>query len=350
MIVVVGGGAVGLCVAEALSSRGADDDRDRARTLRRRRVGWERRLDHAVAGDPGAGPRRDRRSRCAGSSTRPARCGSGRRCRRRCWAGSRRSSRGARDRRTSGGRRAAGRGRRWPVPRSIASAERGVEFELHDEPLLYPAFAQASSSTCSRSPTSCEPRARGQSLAELSAGGRAQGRAGARCRRRRRRARRGEQPRAAGGARSPGSSGRSRPRGVRGAGARARDGADLGRRTVAQCVTRRRLRAMRRGHAVIGAAGVQSAELLGAARVRVPIVAAKGYSRTYCARTRAARGARSTSRARRSRSAPSTGASVCRERSSSARGRSTLSSRRLAAITAAAQQAMPGWRMPPDPR
>ena len=79
-------------LAEALASRGARRDRARARPLRRRRLGRERRLDHAVAGDPGARTRRDRQvAAVAGEPVRSA-VDPARRCRPRCWTGSRGSS------------------------------------------------------------------------------------------------------------------------------------------------------------------------------------------------------------------------------------------------------------------
>ena len=69
--------------------------------------------------------------------------------------------------------------------------------------------------------------------------------------------------------------------------------------------------------AVVIAAGVDSARLLAAHGVRLPIAAAKGYSRTYPLDP-PDRGARSTWRVPRSRSASSTAVCACPGRSSSA--------------------------------
>jgi D-amino-acid dehydrogenase len=93
----------------------------------------------------------------------------------------------------------------------------------------------------------------------------------------------------------------------------------------------------RRADAVVIAAGVESARLLESHGVRLPIAAAKGYSRTYPVEPKVA---------------ISVFDGVVRVSGTLELGASglSLSRRRLSAIAAAAQRALPGWRMPAEPR
>ena len=106
---------------------------------------------------------------------------------------------------------------------------------------------------------------------------------------------------------------------------------------------------IRRGDAVVIASGVASAPLLARLGMSLPMLAAKGYSRTYQADPSGPR--------RAVYLAGSTVAISVFDEGVRAAGtlelgahRLTLSARRLAAISAAAQRALPGWRMPPQPR
>ncbi|HYB25413.1 MAG TPA: FAD-dependent oxidoreductase [Solirubrobacteraceae bacterium] len=101
----------------------------------------------------------------------------------------------------------------------------------------------------------------------------------------------------------------------------------------------------RRAEAVVIAAGAASAALLAAHGVRVPITAAKGYSRTYPADPTGPRQPLYLENPKVSISVFDAGVRVSGTLELGARGLA-LSGRRLAAITAAAQRALPGWRMP----
>lgn len=104
-----------------------------------------------------------------------------------------------------------------------------------------------------------------------------------------------------------------------------------------------------RGDVVVVASGVATAGLLSPLGVRLPIVAAKGYSRTY--ERRDASGPRRPMYLERPKVAISVfdaGTRVSGTLELGARDLS-LSPRRLAAITVAAQAAIPAWRMPPGP-
>ncbi|HUA45304.1 MAG TPA: FAD-dependent oxidoreductase [Solirubrobacteraceae bacterium] len=101
----------------------------------------------------------------------------------------------------------------------------------------------------------------------------------------------------------------------------------------------------RRAEAVVIAAGLASAALLAAHGVRVPIAAAKGYSRTYPADPTAPRQPLYLENAKVAISVFDGSVRVSGTLELGARGLA-LSGRRLAAITAAAQRALPGWRMP----
>jgi D-amino-acid dehydrogenase len=101
--------------------------------------------------------------------------------------------------------------------------------------------------------------------------------------------------------------------------------------------------------AVIIAAGVDSARLLAAHGIRLPIAAAKGYSRTYALDPTGPRRPLYLENPKVSISVYDEGVRVSGTLELGATDLS-LSARRLAAITAAAQRALPGWRMPDGPR
>jgi D-amino-acid dehydrogenase len=105
---------------------------------------------------------------------------------------------------------------------------------------------------------------------------------------------------------------------------------------------------VRKGDAVVIAAGVESARLLAAHGARVPIAPAKGYSRTYASDPTGPQRPLYLETPKVSISVFDGGVRVSGTLELGARGLS-LSPRRLAAITAAAQRALPGWRMPDHP-
>lgn len=100
--------------------------------------------------------------------------------------------------------------------------------------------------------------------------------------------------------------------------------------------------------AVVIAAGVDSARLLAAHGVRLPIAAAKGYSRTYPLDPTGPRRPLYLEGPKVAISVFDGGVRVSGTLELGARGLS-LSPRRLSAIAAAAQRALPGWRMPAQP-
>jgi D-amino-acid dehydrogenase len=101
--------------------------------------------------------------------------------------------------------------------------------------------------------------------------------------------------------------------------------------------------------AVVIAAGVASARLLADHGVRLPIAAAKGYSRTYAPHPSGPRQALYLEGPKVAISVFDEGVRVSGTLELGARSLA-LSRRRLAAITAAAQAALPGWEMPAKPR
>jgi D-amino-acid dehydrogenase len=105
---------------------------------------------------------------------------------------------------------------------------------------------------------------------------------------------------------------------------------------------------VRRADAVVIAAGVESAALLAPLGVHVPIAAAKGYSRTYARDPSGPKRAVYLEGPKVAVSAFDEGVRVSGTLELGARSLA-LSARRLAAITAAAQKAMPDWRMPSRP-
>jgi D-amino-acid dehydrogenase len=105
---------------------------------------------------------------------------------------------------------------------------------------------------------------------------------------------------------------------------------------------------VQKADAVVIAAGVESARLLAAHGVRVPIAPAKGYSRTYPRDPTGPQRPLYLESPKVSISVFDGGVRVSGTLELGARGLS-LSARRLSAITAAAQRALPGWRMPEHP-
>jgi D-amino-acid dehydrogenase len=101
--------------------------------------------------------------------------------------------------------------------------------------------------------------------------------------------------------------------------------------------------------AVVIAGGVDAARLLTAHGIRLPIVAAKGYSRTYALHPTGPRQPLYLEGAKVAISVYEEGVRVSGTLELGARSLS-LSPKRLAAITAAAQNALPGWQMPAHPR
>lgn len=105
----------------------------------------------------------------------------------------------------------------------------------------------------------------------------------------------------------------------------------------------------RHGDAVVLANGVGSTRLLAGPGVRVPIAAAKGYSRTYSASDSSSpRTALYLEGPKVAVSAYQGAVRVSGTLELGARGLG-LSARRLEAISDAAQRALPGWRMPARP-
>ena len=101
--------------------------------------------------------------------------------------------------------------------------------------------------------------------------------------------------------------------------------------------------------AVVVASGVDTVRLVAPLGPRLPIVAAKGYSRTYKPDPSGPRRAVYLEGPKVAISAFDGGVRVSGTLELGAQGLA-LSVRRLAAITAGAQRAMPGWRMPADPQ
>jgi D-amino-acid dehydrogenase len=100
---------------------------------------------------------------------------------------------------------------------------------------------------------------------------------------------------------------------------------------------------------VVIAGGVDSARLLAGHGIRLPIAAAKGYSRTYARHPSGPQQPLYLEGPKVAISVYEEGVRVSGTLELGARGLS-LSARRLQAITAAAQRALPGWQMPPEPR
>ena len=105
----------------------------------------------------------------------------------------------------------------------------------------------------------------------------------------------------------------------------------------------------RRADAVVIAVGFEAAALLAPHGVRLPIAAAKGYSRTYPRGAGAPRHALYLEDPKVAVSVFDEGVRVSGTLELGARSLA-LSARRLEAITAAARKALPGWEMPAQPR
>jgi D-amino-acid dehydrogenase len=106
---------------------------------------------------------------------------------------------------------------------------------------------------------------------------------------------------------------------------------------------------MRRADAVVLAGGVASAPLLADVGIRLPIAAAKGYSRTYSSHPSGPRHALYLEAPKVAISVFEGAVRVSGTLELGARSL-RLSDRRLAAITAAAREALPCWEMPSQPR
>ncbi len=226
-------------------------------------------------------------------------------------------------------------------------AERGVQFELHDQPLLYPAFEQAELEHLWH--VADELRdvgvavGVGDLLDRLSAGELL-----------------ALEPalsdRVIGGVIARGDR-RVRPEGLCQGVQRALTGAGVA--VLEQSPVDALIRdgstwivespsGTRRADAVVLAAGVASGELLAGLGTRLPIAAAKGYSRTYPADPSGPRHALYLEGPKVAISAYEGAVRVSGTLELGARSLS-LSDRRLAAIASAAASALPGWRIPGAP-
>ena len=342
-VIVVGGGAVGLCVAEALTTRGAEVtvfERDRCGAgASAGNAGWiTPSLAIPVPGpgvigqslrwlvDP-SGPLWIRPTLSPAMLAWIARFVA--------------SCRGSAYRRGLAALQQAGA---LAGPAFDRLAERGVEFELHNAPLLYPAFEQpelehlravadeligVGAAPLLEEISAAELRAVEPALSERVLGGLV-----ARVDRRVR----------------PESFCDGLRRAVVAGGAEVleRSGVDaLGRDGTGWIVAGGGTR--RSGDAIVLAGGVASAGLLSRLGVRLPIVAAKGYSRTYPSDETGPRQAMYLETPKVAISAYDGVVRVSGTLELGARGLG-LSEGRLRAITAAAQEALPGWRMPSSPR
>jgi D-amino-acid dehydrogenase len=223
-------------------------------------------------------------------------------------------------------------------------AERGVEFERHEQPLLYPAFDRAELEHLWRVAGDLRAAGAPYPLRRLSAdevldlepsldAG------------------------VVGGVIADGER-RVRPerftaalaRALESRGLQVRQGEQVTalRRDAGHWVVRAQADAIRAGTVVL-AAGVQTAELLAGLGAKLPIVAAKGYSRTYAPDPSGPRRALYLERPKVAVSVFDEGVRVSGTLELGARGLA-LSYRRLVAIARAAQRALPLWRMPAQPR
>ncbi len=107
--------------------------------------------------------------------------------------------------------------------------------------------------------------------------------------------------------------------------------------------------AVTRAEAVVIAGGVDSVRLLAPHGIRLPLAAAKGYSRTYAVHPSGPREPLYLENPKVAISVYEEGVRVSGTLELGAESLS-LSARRLTAIAAAAQRALPGWRMPAEPR
>jgi D-amino-acid dehydrogenase len=225
-----------------------------------------------------------------------------------------------------------------------ALAERGVEFERHHEPLLFPAFARAELDFLVHVLGELRRAGSSQQLEQVSA----------------------EELRRLEPALAPGvlggivafGEGRVRPerltagvhRALIARGAQVIEGLPVTRLTrhngewIAETPT-----GPHRAQTVVLASGIDSARLLAGHGLRLPIAAAKGYSRTYPPDPSGPKQPLYLEEPKVAISVYEEGVRVSGTLELGARGLS-LSARRLQAITAAAQRALPGWRMPAQPR
>jgi D-amino-acid dehydrogenase len=229
-------------------------------------------------------------------------------------------------------------------PAFEALAGRGVEFERHHDPLLFPAFDRAELDVLTHAIEDLRRGGSSQRLELVSA-------------EELRGLEPGLAPELRGGMIAHGE-GRVRPEsltaGVKNAliarGVEVIEGVPVTRLTraarewVAETPT-----GPNRADALIIAGGVDSARLLAAHGLRLPIAAAKGYSRTYAPHPSGPRQPLYLEGPKVAISVYEEGVRVSGTLELGARGLS-LSARRLQAITAAAQAALPGWQMPEHPR
>jgi D-amino-acid dehydrogenase len=229
-------------------------------------------------------------------------------------------------------------------PAFEALADRGVEFERHREPLLFPAFDRAELDVLIHAIDDLHGAGSPQRLEQVSA----------------------EELRGLEPALGPGllggmiahGEGRVRPerltagahRALVARGVEVIEGVPVtrlardGQEWLAETPS-----GPRRAQAVVIAGGVDSARLLAAHGRRLPIVAAKGYSRTYARDPSGPQQPLYLEGPKVAISVYEEGVRVSGTLELGARNLS-LSSRRLSAITAAAQKALPGWQMPAQPR
>jgi D-amino-acid dehydrogenase len=222
-------------------------------------------------------------------------------------------------------------------------AERGVEFELHDEPLLYPAFEQAEFEHLLRVAAELA-QVGGHAPRRLSAGETVSLEPAL-----------GEG--VVGGMVADGDR-RVRPESLTAGLQRALESRGVAVRQEESVTALARDQGRWLVHtsngslaasAVVLAAGVDTVRLSEPLGQRLPVVAAKGYSRTYRPDPSGPRRAVYLEGPKVAISAFDGGVRVSGTLELGAQGLA-LSSRRLGAITAGAQRAMPGWRMPADPR
>lgn len=336
---VIGGGAVGLCVAEALTSRGAEVtvfERDRCGSAASAgNAGWITPSLAIPVSGPGvigeslrwlvnpSGPLWIRPTLSPAMLTWITQ-----------FAAS--CSRPAYRRGLAALQRAAARA----GPAFDRLAERGVEFERHDEPLLYPAFDQAELDHLWGVADELRDVGAGSALDRLSAGDLL-----------------ALEPalseQVIGGVIGRGDS-RVRPEVLCAGVQRAviAGGADVLEHSPVDVLIRDRSTwivesrsVTRRADAVVLAAAVGSTRLLGAVGARLPIVAAKGYSRTYPSDPSGPREALYLESPKVAISVFDGAVRLSGTLELGARSLE-LSDRRLGAITAAARRALPGWQTP----
>ncbi len=229
-------------------------------------------------------------------------------------------------------------------PAFAALAGRGVEFERYHEPLLFPAFDQAELDVLTQAIDDLHRAGSAQRL-ELVSGEEL----------------RGLEPTLAPGVRGgmvAHGEGRVRPERLTAGVHRAlvARGVEVIEGVPVTCLARedREWRVEtptgpHRAEAVIIAGGVDSARLLAAHGLRLPIAAAKGYSRTYARHPTGPQKPLYLEGPKVAISVYEEGVRVSGTLELGARSLS-LSAHRLEAIAAAAQHALPGWQMPPQPR